>query len=467
MRLFNRYFSGYDLALPLGDVAITLLAVLIARFLVVNVGTYFELAGWDQWVTLAGWVTVAVVVSFYYADLYDIDQALSQRELSLRFANGFGITCLLVALLTYPISQPGLRKIYFVEVVLMGIGLFVWRLIFAKVIRLRRIRGTIAILGTQRVGKLVAEELYRRKHLGLKVSHFIGPERGEMTLSYGNPRRVTIPVVSPESTLSLVREEGVSRILIAGPERGQRFPAHDLVTLRLNGVPVEDCHTFYERLMSKISIADLRPSWILLSNGFRRTTSIIFTKRALDIVVSTLGLLIAAPVAVITAVAIKLDSRGPVLYLQDRVGQSESIFTLYKFRSMQCDAESATGPQWATKNDPRVTRVGRIMRKLRIDEIPQLVNVLKGEMSLVGPRPERPFFVSKLKDKISYYHLRFSVKPGITGWAQISASYADSEEDTVEKLQYDLYYVKHMSPVFDLQILFETIKVILLGKGAQ
>jgi exopolysaccharide biosynthesis polyprenyl glycosylphosphotransferase len=183
--------------------------------------------------------------------------------------------------------------------------------------------------------------------------------------------------------------------------------------------------------------------------------------------VSSVGLLIAAPVAVITAIAIKFDSHGPVLYLQERVGQNESIFTLYKFRSMHCDAETATGPQWATKNDPRVTRVGRIIRKMRIDEIPQLINVLKGEMSLVGPRPERPFFVARLKEKISYYQLRFSVKPGITGWAQISASYADSEEDSIEKLQYDLYYVKHMAPLFDLQILFETVKVIVLGRGAQ
>jgi sugar transferase (PEP-CTERM system associated) len=467
MRLFNRYFSGYDLALPLGDVAITLVGVLAARYLVVNVGDYSELAGWNQWFRLAGWITISVVISFYYADLYEIDQALSQRELSLRFANGFGIAGLLVALLSYPISQPGLKKIYLVNILLMGIGLFAWRVFFSKIIKLRRIRGTIAILGTQKVGKLVAEELLRRQHLGLKVSYFIGPQKGEMTLAYGNPRRVTIPVVSPESTLSLVRQEGVSRILIAGPERGQGFPAQDLVTLRLNGVPVEDCHTFYERLMSKISIADLRPSWILLSNGFRRTALTTFAKRALDIAVSIVGLLIAAPVAAITAAAIKLDSRGPVLYLQDRVGQNESIFTLYKFRSMHCDAESATGPQWAAKNDPRVTRVGRVIRKLRMDEIPQLINVLKGEMSLVGPRPERPFFVSRLKVRVSYYQLRFSVKPGITGWAQISASYADSEEDSIEKLQYDLYYVKHMSPLFDLQILFETVKVIVLGKGAQ
>jgi sugar transferase (PEP-CTERM system associated) len=467
MRLFNRYFSRYDLALPLGDVAITLIAVVAARYLVISIGNYSELIGWDQWFKLAGWVTVSVVISFYYADLYEIDQALSTRELSLRFANGFGVACVLVALLSYSLDQPGLKNIYLLEILLMAIGVFLWRIAFAKVIRLRRIRGSIAILGMQKVGKLVAEELFRKKHLGLTVSHFIGPERGEATLSCGNPRRVTVQVVSPESTLSLIRSEGVSRILIAGPERGQRFPAHDLVTLRLSGIPIEDCHTFYERLMSKIFITDLRPSWILLSNGFRRTAWIVFSKRVLDIVVSSLGLLWAAPIALITAIAIKLDSRGPVFYFQERVGENESVFTLYKFRSMYCDAEIGTGPKWAAKNDPRVTRIGAIIRKLRIDEIPQLVNVLKGEMSLVGPRPERPYFVAQLKETIPYYELRFTVKPGITGWAQISYPYGDSEADAIEKLQYDLYYTKYMSPVFDLQILFETIKVILLGRGAQ
>jgi sugar transferase (PEP-CTERM system associated) len=331
----------------------------------------------------------------------------------------------------------------------------------------RRVHGTIAIVGTQKIGMLVAEELCRRRHLGLKVAYFIGPESGQITLSYGNPIRVTIPVAAPESTVALVEQHGVNRILIAGPERGQRFPANDLVMLRLKGVPIEDCHTFYERLMSKIPVIDLRPSWLVLSQGFRRTAWILFTKRLIDLVVSTLGLILSAPISLITVLAIRLDSPGPVLYRQERVGQDEEPFMLYKFRSMCCDAEAETGPLWAGKDDPRATRVGRIIRKLRIDEIPQMLNVLKGEMSIVGPRPERPFFVARLKEKIPYYQLRFTVKPGITGWAQISYSYGDSDADAAEKLHYDLYYAKYLSPIFDLQILFETVKVILLGRGAQ
>ncbi len=466
MRLFNRYFTSYDLLLPVGDIGITMLAVAAARFFVA-LSHEGEGVGWNHWMTLAALIAVFVVVSFYYANLYEIDQVLSQRELILRFANGFGIACLLVAAISFSVQQPGLRRIYLTEIVLMGVGLFGWRLAFTRLLKDRRIHGTIAIIGTQKIGLLVAEELCSKKHLGLQVEYFVGPQSGEITLSYGNPRRVTIPVAAPESIVDLVERNGVNRILIAGPDRGQRFPANDLVMLRLKGIPIEDCHTFYERLMSKIPVIDLRPSWLVLSQGFHRTPWILFSKRLIDLVASIVGLVLSAPISLITVLAIKLESPGPVLYQQERVGQDEVPFMLYKFRSMRCDAEAETGPMWAGKNDPRATRVGRIIRKLRIDEIPQMVNVLKGEMSLVGPRPERPFFVAPLKEKIPYYQLRFTVKPGITGWAQISYSYGDSEEDAAEKLHYDLYYAKYLSPIFDLQILFETIKVILLGRGAQ
>jgi exopolysaccharide biosynthesis polyprenyl glycosylphosphotransferase len=178
-------------------------------------------------------------------------------------------------------------------------------------------------------------------------------------------------------------------------------------------------------------------------------------------------LLFSAPITLLTAVAIKVDSPGPILYRQERVGQNDELFTIYKFRSMCESAEANGDPVWATKDDHRVTRVGKIIRKLRIDEIPQMINVLKGQMSLVGPRPERPFFVQTLNKKIPYYSLRHSIKPGITGWAQICYSYGDSEQDAIEKLQYDLYYVKNMSALFDLQIIFESLKVVLLGKGAR
>jgi len=267
--------------------------------------------------------------------------------------------------------------------------------------------------------------------------------------------------------VDLFQEKKINRILLAGVEGYDNILGRDLVTLRTRGIAIEDCHSFYERLVSKIAIADLSPEWIVRCKGFRRDRLIMLTKRVIDLVVSAVGLLVTVPITVLTAVAIKLDSPGPIFYRQERIGQNDEPFTIYKFRSMSQGAEAKVGPVWAAQDDPRITQVGKIIRKLRIDEIPQMINVLKGQMSLVGPRPERPFFVQTLNKKIPYYSLRHSIKPGITGWAQISYSYGDSEKDAIEKLQYDLYYMKNMSALFDLQIIFESLKVVLLGSGAR
>lgn len=466
MQIFNRYYSSYDLFLVAGDFVLTFLVTLGLR-------TTWHLVGFPtigSWVFFAGQgfaMALVLVTAFYYADLYTIDQTLSVRELLLRFMSGFGTACVVIGLISYPIPQLGFKKIYASEMLLMGLVLSVWRVGFMRVIEQARIHAKVLIIGAQSIGKLVAEQLFQQKTLGMEVVGFVGSTGGEVTLSYGNPTRISLPVFSPRSISSLIENAGVNRILLAGGEAWGDYAAEELVKLRLRGVTVEDCHSFYERLVSKIAIADLSPEWIVLAKGFRRDRVISFAKRLIDVCVSTLGLLLSLPVVFITVVLIKLESRGPVLYRQERVGRDGENFVLFKFRSMTVDAESENGPVWAAVNDPRITRIGRIIRKLRIDEIPQMINVLKGEMSFVGPRPERPFFVDSLKEKIPYYYLRLSVKPGITGWAQISYPYGDTEEGAVEKLQYDLYYIKNMSVLFDLQIIFESLKVILLGKGAR
>jgi sugar transferase (PEP-CTERM system associated) len=465
MRIFNRYYSSYDLTLFFGDVALTLIVTLGLQLIWTYAGfllTNSWLFSFSQAMTMA----LVVAVSFYYADLYAIDQTLSVRELLLRFMSGFGTACVVIGLISYPIPQLGFKKIYASEMLLIGAVLSVWRVGFMRVIEQAKIHAKVLIIGAQSIGKLVAEQLCQQKTLGMEVIGFVASSGGRITLSYGNPTKVSLPVFSPQSITSLVEKRGVDRILLAGGEAWGDYTAEELVKLRIRGVPVEDCHSFYERLVSKIAIADLSPEWIVLSKGFRRDRLILFTKRIIDIMVSILGLVLSAPVALVTAVLIKLDG-GPILYRQERVGQDGAPFTLYKFRSMATDAEQQEGPVWASENDPRATPVGRVIRKLRIDEIPQMINVLKGEMSFVGPRPERPFFVEKLKEKIPYYYLRLSVKPGITGWAQISHPYGDTEEGALEKLQYDLYYIKNMSVLFDVQIIVESLKVILLGKGAR
>jgi sugar transferase (PEP-CTERM system associated) len=235
----------------------------------------------------------------------------------------------------------------------------------------------------------------------------------------------------------------------------------------MSGVRVEDATTTYERLTGKILIDDLKPSWLIFSDGFRASRGTRFVKRMLDLSLSILGFMLAAPLMVATAVAIALDSAGPILYSQERVGENGRVFIVYKFRSMRTDAERGGTPIWARDKDDRITRVGRFIRTTRLDELPQLWNVMRGDMSFVGPRPERPFFVERLAEEIPFYLQRHAVKPGLTGWAQVKYQYGSTIEDAMEKLRYDLYYIKHLSIFFDLTIVLDTVKVILFGKGAK
>jgi sugar transferase (PEP-CTERM system associated) len=466
MRLFNRYFSGFDLFLVLGDFLLAVSVTSLVRwaaFLYVN---SFGRGDWSVWLAHSVGMAAVIVISFYYSDLYAIDQTLSNRELILRFVGGLGVACLVIGAISYPIPKFG-KTVYLSEIVILGIVLGFWRIALMRLIGKAPIHAKVLVIGLQEIGKIVTEELWKKPNLGMEVVGFVASSDGELTLSFGNPRKKVLPVISTERITAFIEQSGVNRVLLAESSAWPDHLAEGLLALRTRGIPVEDCHTFYERLVSKIAIRDLSTDWIVRSGGFRREPLVLLSKRILDILVSSIGLTLAAPLVLVVGIVIKLESKGSVLFHQDRVGQFEKIFSLYKFRSMTADAEAITGPVWATRNDSRVTRIGKIMRKLRIDEIPQMYNVLKGDMSFVGPRPERPFFVKTLKAKIPFYDLRHSVKPGVTGWAQISCAYGDSEAGAVEKLQYDLYYIKHMSVLFDLQIIFESLKVVLLGKGAQ
>jgi sugar transferase (PEP-CTERM system associated) len=234
----------------------------------------------------------------------------------------------------------------------------------------------------------------------------------------------------------------------------------------MNGVRVEDATTTYERVTGKILIDDLRPSWLIFSDGFRVSRWTRLMKRSIDLTLAAALGLVSFPAMVLTAIAIRLEGGGPVLYCQERVGENGRPFTLCKFRSMRQDAEREGQPVWAKDGDNRITRVGRFIRKTRLDELPQLWNVVRGDMSFVGPRPERPYFVEGLAREIPFYQQRHAVKPGITGWAQVKYRYGSSLEDAMEKLRYDLYYIKHLSIIFDLTIVFDTVKVVLFRKGA-
>ena len=272
---------------------------------------------------------------------------------------------------------------------------------------------------------------------------------------------------SYEQLLEIVRRERIDQIVIAMPDRRGKLPVEALLTCKMQGVHVEDGTTFYEKISGKIMLENLRPSWMIFSEGFSISPLLRLLKRLGDILLAGLGLVVAAPLLPVIAMLIKIESRGPAFFTQERVGQNGQLFVLIKFRSMSVDAEEASGPVYADANDSRITGVGRWLRCTRLDELPQLLNVLKGEMSFVGPRPERPFFVQQYTKEIPYYAQRLSVKPGITGWAQINYPYGATPEDAVEKLRLDLYYIKNMSLLLDLFIVLKTAKIAVLGQGAR
>jgi sugar transferase (PEP-CTERM system associated) len=281
-----------------------------------------------------------------------------------------------------------------------------------------------------------------------------------------------MPILNPgvigaiEDIPAIVRARSVDRVVVSLSDARGKLPMDKLLEMKLDGVSFDHLASVYEQYTGKIAVDNLRPSWLIFSDGFKKSRVQTAMKRALDVALAAVGLVVAVPLMALTAIAIKLTTHGPILYHQSRVGVRGRVFTVHKFRSMRQDAETETGAVWARANDSRVTRVGKFLRRTRLDELPQLWNVLTGDMSIVGPRPERPEFVSSLTRQIPFYGQRHIVRPGLTGWAQVRYTYAASVEDAMEKLQYDLFYIKNMSIALDLFVLAKTVKTVLTGTGA-
>ncbi len=264
---------------------------------------------------------------------------------------------------------------------------------------------------------------------------------------------------------AIVRQHQVERVVVSLADARGKLPMDRLLDMKLDGVVFDHLASVYEEYTGKIAVENLRPSWLIFSEGFRKSRTLTAAKRAIDLVVAAALLVLTIPLMLLVALAVRLTSAGPALYHQQRVGQNNRVFTVHKFRSMRNDAEARTGAVWARRNDTRITPVGAFIRKTRLDELPQLWNVLRGEMSLVGPRPERPEFVQMLTREIPFYRQRHAVKPGLTGWAQVCYTYGASVEDAMEKLQYDLFYIKNLSIGLDLFILFKTVQTVVLKRG--
>jgi sugar transferase (PEP-CTERM system associated) len=341
--------------------------------------------------------------------------------------------------------------------IILTFTLLGWRTAYFWMVKQPFLRERVYVLGTGDRAERLMRGL-REPTLGIEVVGWTGEVGGEGEL--------TRDAVASH-LLSLVRERGVHRVIVAMPERRLTLPVEELLELRQDGVKVEEATSWLERISGKIEIEQLYPSWLIFGEGFRFNHFFRVVRRALNFLVALVGLVISLPLWPLIWLAVKLDSPGPLLYRQQRVGRRESIFTCYKFRTMRQDAEADTGATWAADDDPRITRVGKFLRISRLDEIPQMFCVLKGDMHFVGPRPERPEFVKWLSKDIPRYSLRHMVRPGITGWAQVKHKYGNTVDDAQEKLQYDLFYIKNASLGLDLLIMFETIKIVLLGRGAQ
>jgi sugar transferase (PEP-CTERM system associated) len=344
----------------------------------------------------------------------------------------------------------------------VGATIISWRMGYNHFLKTRQLDQKIMIIGSGPLAKNIAREILEREDIGFKIIGFItdNPERiGEKLV---NPS-----IVGEQSQIyNIAAREKAVRIIVALDERRGKFPEAQLLECKMRGIAVEEGIEFYEHLTGKLQVESLRPSFLIFSNGFKKPKLTMWTMRMIGLSFSSIGLILLSPLILIISILIKIDSRGPVFYKQERAGENGRVFRLIKFRSMLANAET-NGPVWAEKNDSRVTRIGKWMRNWRLDEIPQMFNVLKGDMSFVGPRPERPFFVEQLRKEIPFYDQRFYVKPGITGWAQIKYRYGASKDDALEKLNYDLYYIKNLSSLFDMIIIFETVKVVLFGKGAR
>ncbi|MEX2258465.1 MAG: TIGR03013 family XrtA/PEP-CTERM system glycosyltransferase [Woeseia sp.] len=409
-------------------------------------------------------VTIVLLASLIAMGLYQFHQRLWYREASVRLIVAIAAGGIALAVIYY--ALPGLalsREINAIAVSYALVLLLIVRLYFVRNVDTNVFRRKILVYGAGERAARIAELRRRADRRGFKVVGQV-VARGDTDVAGIDALRL-----NGKTLVELAEERGAEEIVVAMDDRRGNLPIRQLLDCRLRGIEVCDLIEFLERETGKIWIELVRPGWLIFSPGFRVSKLRHFNKRLVDFLASSVLMLVALPVMLIVAIAIKFEDgpRSPILYRQKRVGRNNRVFYVLKFRSMRVDAEASGQAVWASKDDDRITRVGAVLRKLRLDELPQILNVFRGQMSLVGPRPERPEFVQSLRESIPYYAERHTVNPGVTGWAQLRYSYGANEEDALEKLQYDLYYVKNQSLLLDLMIILQTVEVVLWGKGAR
>ncbi len=427
-------------------------------------GAVYQLDEHNGWLKI-GLATFVCLLILYFYDLYDFTVTGNRRELLLRMVQALGIAWALLALLFYFVPPLLIgRGVSVIAVPVVLVLLLTWRILIHLLTGHPEIGERILIVGTGRAARETAEAVWKRRDAGFRISGFV-TENGTMP----HTKIAEAEVLGTTGELEgIIKSEKIDRIIIAVRERRGSFPTETLLKMSLAGnVNIEECTSFFERVTGQVNLDMLRPSWLIFGGRKRDTRLSVFSRELVHRSLALIGLLVSSPIALVAAILIKLDSKGEIFYRQERVGKNGRIFKVIKFRSMKTDAEADGKPIWATADDDRTTRVGRVIRKIRVDEIPQFWNIIKGEMNFVGPRPERPHFVEQLAEEIPFYEHRHLTAPGLTGWAQIKYPYGASVEDARNKLQYDLYYIKNQSLALDLVIVFETIKTVIFSRGGR
>jgi sugar transferase (PEP-CTERM system associated) len=464
LRISNHYVSKIAFVLLFVEVLVLVGAAYAGAAVRFLDGTEAVLPRFDHFFTSAMAFAAAIVFSMSAMGMYQLNFTEGLRNpfflrLMPSFVMGFAILTLVFYIAPDLYFGRGILVLVFV---IAGAGIFMARIIFFKTSELRFLESRILFLGGGPLAKECSDlAMHNTSYHKYDIAGFIPIPAEECCV----PDSDLLKVREGESLLSLAIAYNVGEIVVSVQNRRNGFPIKELLDCKLQGLKVTDAATFFERETCQIRVDSLQPSWLVFGGGFDQSFIRTFMKRAFDLVVSIMILTVSLPVMLLTALLIYLEDRSPIFYEQERVGKDGKTFKVLKFRSMRNDAEKSGKPQWAAKDDPRVTRIGGIIRKLRIDELPQILNVFKGEMSFVGPRPERPYFVEQLIEVVPYYNVRHSIKPGITGWAQVRYGYGSSAEDALQKLQYDLYYVKNNSLFLDVLILIDTLKVVLFRSG--
>ena len=456
IRLFNVYYPVRTLILLAGEALVVGSSFLLGMAVLHRENLYVALNYEGGYLRIL-LVTLTVLLFSHWFDLYNPDHFSEKGELYFRVLLVPGILAVMLALAGYvfPRLLPGDRSTL-MGLVILTAAMFGWRTAYGWLAQQPYLRERVYVLGTGERAQRLVNGLRARSDLGIDVVGWSGNVEGALT-------REAIA----SHLMDLMRQNRAHRVIVAMPDRRGTLPVEELLQLRLNGVKIEEAASWLERMSGRIEVDQLYPSWLIFAEGFRFSASVRMLRRMLSFFAAAILLLLVLLLIPLVLLLIFLDSPGPVLYRQKRMGRSGVIFTCYKFRTMRRDAEADSGATWATDDDPRITRIGRFLRASRLDEIPQLWCVLRGDMAFVGPRPERPEFVEWLTREIPYYPVRLAVRPGITGWAQVRYKYGNTLADAREKLQYDLYYIKNGSLGLDLLIMFETIKIVTLGRGAQ